>query len=143
MLVAADAVVANDAEPIKDPVNDPLLTWVDDDTSVGLFNNVLKSAAETLLAYDAVTAYEADVTSANCAEDETTVGLLLIAFQSVPAYELDAGRKVIDVAADAVAAKDAVVIDPENDPVLICADDETNVGLFVNVLKSAAVTLLA
>ena len=43
---------------------------------------------------------------------------------------------MIEVAADAVVAKDAVVIDPENDPVLICADEETMTGLLMIVVKS-------
>lgn len=36
--------------PTKDPVNDPVLTWAELDTSVGLLSRVLKSAADTLAA---------------------------------------------------------------------------------------------
>ena len=78
----------------------------------------------------------------------------MIAFQSVPAYDDDAGMNVSDVAAEAVfvnnanCANDAEpnklpISDPENEPVLICIDDETiPTGIPINVAYDAVTMML-
>jgi len=59
-----------------------------------------------------------------------------VAALAVVANEAVDGINVIDVAALAVVANDAVVIEPLNEPVLICCELDTNVGLFPTLAKS-------
>ena len=60
ILVAAEDVVANDAEPkklpVKEPVKEPVLTCAELETSVGLFTSVLKSPPAEPGAHEALTA---------------------------------------------------------------------------------------
>lgn len=53
--LALNAIVAYEADPINDPLNDPELICIELDTiPEGLFNNVFQSAAEIFDANDAV-----------------------------------------------------------------------------------------
>ena len=114
--VAADAVVANDAEiavlasPINDPVKLPVLIWVE------------------LLTIPAGNMFGAnDAVFAN--DDVNGVNVIDVAADAVVAKDAVNGVNVIDVAADAVEANDAevaVLASPINDPVklpvLICTE---------------------
>jgi hypothetical protein len=116
MDVAALAVIANDAEvtsPLNEPVNDPvLICWELETVPWGKPDGIT---------YDAVVANEAV-----CGTNVIDVAAL-----AVVANEAVDGINVIDVAALAVVANDAVVIEPLNEPVLICCELDTNVGLLV------------
>lgn len=72
-----------------------------------------------------------------CADAEIMTGLLLIAFQSVPAYEAE---RAYDDDIDCDAHDDeptcSPIKEPVNEPVLICAELDTSVGLLTSVLKS-------
>ncbi len=114
--VAADAVVANDAEiavlasPINDPVKDPVL--------------ICKELL-TIPAGNMVGANDAEVAK----DDVNGVNVIDVAADDVSANDDVNGVNVIDVAADAVVANDAEMAvlaspinDPVKDPVLICKE---------------------
>jgi hypothetical protein len=114
--VAADAVVANDAEiavlasPINDPVKDPVL--------------ICKELL-TIPAGNMVKANDAEVAK----DDVNGVNVIDVAADDVSANDDVNGVNVIDVAADAVVANDAEMAvlaspinDPVKDPVLICKE---------------------
>lgn len=162
MDVAAEAVVANELDitlfaQLLVPNNDPVIPFVtpklpDIANDPDVVNDPLKTTMSVVSSNDPVIVWvplkELDPVVANtaddvlfnncafCANDAVDgVNVILVAAEAVVANdELTVNEDVCEKLA--VVANDAVVIEPLNDPVLICRELEINVGLFTTLLYS-------